>query len=682
MSDEIKLQLALSKRNSIFSRIQTIYNYSLEADEEGREMFLSSCVNLDTIRTEFHKVLEEFNILTLKLNPNSTIDEHSWSSFEELYCRIKYKHSSLSSPQSTNDKNDSNLVRQKTRLPPIELLSFDGDIKSWPIFYSSFKTTVHENTSLSDSDKLYYLLGKLSNKAQLAFAGTLPCAENYEIILKTLIDKYEDKRLLASSYLNQIFNHKVFTSPSINNFELFLNKYVASVNSLKRLDIEDLQDFMFLSIALKLLDSDTIRAFEMSQKSVKIPTFTNLVDFIKDQIRVLQNTGSSSQYSIPKRSDKPCYDKPYYDKPLKIPHQQTFVTISKPRRCLCSNIVHEHLYLCPGIENLNPVERFNKVKEIRGCVSCLSIKHTTYNCKSMSSCKHCGGRHHTLLHFNNIQSDSNPHDNVLSPNSVPSPQDPRPSSPAYAAKQSGSLSLCSTSASHPRLPNMQAGKPATILLATAVVLVRDCNGKEHEIRCLLDSASQGNFITSECVSRLGLNKLINKNNLKVKGIGGTEKGIQGSLTYQFSSRFNSQCKYNISSFVVDKITDNLPTVLVDVTALPFIQGLPLADESFAKPGPIDALIGASIFPHLLIPGVINYNHNNCSAPSAINTVLGYVIMGSVPVLKGFNESSQCFAVQTESIETILKRFWEMDDTVVSVDSESQASQTANELIKL
>lgn len=85
------------------------------------------------------------------------------------------------------------------------------------------------------------------------------------------------------------------------------------------------------------------------------------------------------------------------------------------------------------------------------------------------------------------------------------------------------------------------------------------------------------------------------------------------------------CHY---SLVVDKITENLPTAPVNVSALPQLKCLRLADESFGTPGRIDALIGAALFPHLLLPGVINTQ----GMPPAVDTVLGYVLMGSVPAL--------------------------------------------------
>ncbi|XP_063832742.1 uncharacterized protein LOC135081890 [Ostrinia nubilalis] len=99
------------------------------------------------------------------------------------------------------------------------------------------------------------------------------------------------------------------------------------------------------------------------------------------------------------------------------------------------------------------------------------------------------------------------------------------------------------------------------------------------------------------------------------------------------------------------------------------MGLPLADESFGTPGRIDVLIGASLFPHLLLPRVVS---SNSSAPPAVQTVLGYVIMGSVPTLPARRNKTSlacCSYIprpsDINSLESALKQFWQIDEAPVT-----------------
>jgi len=38
------------------------------------------------------------------------------------------------------------------------------------------------------------------------------------------------------------------------------------------------------------------------------------------------------------------------------------------------------------------------VREVRHCFNCLSHAHVVRECQSFFTCRHCGAKHHTLLH--------------------------------------------------------------------------------------------------------------------------------------------------------------------------------------------------------------------------------------------------------------------------------------------
>ncbi|XP_073967338.1 uncharacterized protein [Choristoneura fumiferana] len=145
---------------------------------------------------------------------------------------------------------------------------------------------------------------------------------------------------------------------------------------------------------------------------------------------------------------------------------------------------------------------------------------------------------------------------------------------------------------------------------------------------------------------------------------GAEKSIKGTADFKIYSRFNENTSFDVSGLVVDRITDNLPTVPVNVSMLSHISSLPLADESFASPASVDVLLGASIFPHLLLPNMVHSSVPDI--PPAIQTVLGYIMMGSVPAVVQapykYKFTTACCAVVHESpLDQVLKKFWELEE---------------------
>lgn len=199
--EDTKLILIGAKRDALFQRMQSIYDQAKIAhlSDEGRQSFITSCVTIDSIRSKFHDIIDEYNEKLLMHNPTAKPNFQAYNSFEDIYCKVKQVLSQVSPTCSSSKVNKASV-----KLPPIELLTFDGDIQNWPLFYASFKETVHDNPSLSDSDKLYYLMGKLSPKVQSFFSGTLPCAQNYKIIFKALLDRFQNNNVLGSNYLEQI----------------------------------------------------------------------------------------------------------------------------------------------------------------------------------------------------------------------------------------------------------------------------------------------------------------------------------------------------------------------------------------------------------------------------------------------------------------------------------------------
>lgn len=341
------------------------------------------------------------------------------------------------------------------------------------------------------------------------------------------------------------------------------------------------------------------------------------------------------------------------------------------------------IYKCPAFELLTSSARFKCVKERNACVNCLSIKHKLRECQSNLKCRTCHQRHHTLLHFNRVTHNgqtastsnasiiqptaSQPSTNSIATNVAPNPANAGSCTPLNRVQTSlnespTSLAVHSRDVDNNVIRNIQNIPRHTILLSTAQVIIYDNFGKPHIVKCLLDSASQSNFITYDCCQRLGLS--YDKNSrLTVRGIGGCEKVIKGTSHFRFFSRFDSSIHYDISGLVVDRITDNLPTLPVDTTCFSHIMSLPLADNTFHSPSTVDVLLGAELFLHLMLPNTVHSNVQG--VPPAIQTMLGYIVVGAAPVLyPSYKYSSTCCTVVEDSLNS-LKRFWELEEVSIS-----------------
>lgn len=72
------------------------------------------------------------------------------------------------------------------------------------------------------------------------------------------------------------------------------------------------------------------------------------------------------------------------------------------------------------------------------------------------------------------------------------------------------------------------------LLATALVMIPDCNGQHQHCRVFLDNGSNRHYITDSCVKRLGLSR--KKYSTAISGLGG-----QSNLLGQHGVSLGFQC---------------------------------------------------------------------------------------------------------------------------------------------
>lgn len=576
----------------------------------------------------------------MKLNPAYEVNYNKLSAFDDLSCEIKNVLSSLiATKDSSNLTNKSASLHIK--IPRIELPTFDGDIQNFPFFYETFKRVIHTNPELSDSDRIHYLLGHLKGKAKGVAAGIVPAAENYRVIWDALIAKYQDKRALAVNYLNQLFSLKsAGSSPA--NVEKVFDKYTSIVAGLKQLKIDNMSDFIFMYAGLKLVDSDIAKQYEMSLRNLKDPQATDydyFVKFVREQVKILYRTAPQR----PERSPAGACASAPSAAPSKV--SQVYVATT-PKCSLCQS-THTNFYKCGAFLKLNTNDRFKYIKDNRICGNCLSSQHTVSKCQSTIMCKKCNGKHHSLLHFDQ-----------------PPPPQPKPA-PAVGAESASTstvdqtpdqerVSLCTHSAM------VQNSTRTTEVLATAKVLVVGRKGKDVVVRCLLDPGSQKNYITTRCCRMLGL-PIRDHSIVTVKGIGGTSQPVRGSVDFTFSSRLCAQPKYTIDALVLDQITGQLPLCPIDVADLSHIDSKLLADDTWGVPGNIDILLGVKLFAKLLQPSEVT---SIAGCPDALETVLGYILMGDAPIL-GAPTATMSFCATSTLESCDLRKFWEIEEVQAS-----------------
>lgn len=137
----------------------------------------------------------------------------------------------------------------------------------------------------------------------------------------------------------------------------------------------------------------------------------------------------------------------------------------------------------------------------------------------------------------------------------------------------------------------------SVLLGTALLMVRDVAGCLQPVLALIDFASQVSIITSACVKRLGLRR--EQWTVPVEGLAGQlVQTINGKVQISIQSATDGNM-IDLDTWCMPKITGLIPSVQLTAFVRDKCAHLILADPKFDLPAPVELLLGADIFAQVL-----------------------------------------------------------------------------------
>ncbi|VEN51227.1 unnamed protein product [Callosobruchus maculatus] len=651
---ERKLKLLNSKKESIYTTLQTLLDLSKNlTDVTNRTKFLALYHRMESSRQELLTVIDQIQEVSFEIDENHVPSYGSIHTINEICGHIMAAAENIKNPVSSgastsnSGNNDQNIARGRPSLPNVELPVFSGDVRQWPTFYEIFRSLIHENPSLSSSDKIYYLIGKLRGEALSICSGISATGDNYDIIWKTLLETYQDKRFLANSYLSQIFGFKTLRNEGSLN--LFLEKFDSAVSALKKLELPDLSDYILFYLASSKLDNGTLREFNAFKRGTEIPTYSDLKTFVSAQVKNLKvynlDIGSNGKSS---RSSH-----------VLMTTTDSRQSSSWPENCLYCRKAGHLVVRCEKFKALSPGKRYETVKRSNWCFNCLSDKHGVKNCTSKKKCSECSRNHHFLLHLGRADFEKNKSTaaaGLQAAAEIQSAAAPATGLQSAAGVQSAAGTSSEVQGDSFCSVGLRVQKEHTVLLSTVVVDVGNSVVANGKARFILDSGSQINLVTLDCCKKLGLK--INKSYCSVRGLGQSIHSVKGTTELVLSSRHDSETVFTVRAFVINEITDQLPQVAVDDKHFRDFVGLKLADEGFYIPGKIDGIIGAEIYSEIM---GVNKVIGPGGSPVAVQTAFGYVVMGRVPV-DTWNSVNTFFTLQADlPVEELVAKFWEVEN---------------------
>ncbi|XP_045450124.1 uncharacterized protein LOC123658876 [Melitaea cinxia] len=580
---------------------------------------------MDSYNKQYHYFQTKYSEKELKSCDFDS--ENNYSITEDAYLDLKtllkdYLYELDSTHTSGKNANDtSDFSKLKPKLPPIPIPKFNGDYSNWISFRDLYLSLIHNDNNLSNIEKHHYLKSSLTGEAEQLLQNFSLSDANYQDAWQKLVDRFDNQRVIVNNILNRLLNQKKMTTESTQGIKDLLDTTTQCLDSLKniRIDVSN-WDAIIVHITVKKLDTESHKLWEQSlENSTDIPTFHQLTLFLEKRFRSMEMIYTTQP-------------KDYVRKPMpqKVTNVKSFVTEMKNACTYCSQ--NHYICHCKDFANLKVSERQDFIKRNNICFNCLIKGHNVLNCRQSTTCKKCGRRHHTLLHYTPLNKTD-----LLSG-----------SSSSTEEKREHPASSCNTVCMKTETQSHQ------VILATAQLAVKAQKGNTYILRALIDQGSQASFLTEAAAQLLQLDRIPVHG--KVTGVSNSTVVTIRSMV-KFTIQSTKQCTQpiEVKAYILKKLTSLLPSREFAQDAWPSTMSLDLADPEYYKPRHIDILLGADVHAEIIQEGI--HKHKSLVA---VNSRLGWLISGRVSQIEP--QKHDVIVTHTKvDVDQLLRQFWEIEE---------------------
>lgn len=429
----IKLEALLSTKEQLLFQLQcfektltegSILSVNLDAIE-------ARCHSLRNFIEQIFRVFHEIKSIDPQLFDVSELTQIETSYYDSIgkanaILRTRTESSgnlSIQSSSSSGPAVTADLIKASGfKLP--DLKPFNGQYSEWTAFKQMYDSLVHNNTSIPTILKFHHLKTSLGDKPKWLIQNLDFTEANYEIALKILKERYEDRHLTIAKQVETLLNMRSSTvgiyNPSrkltAQDFESMYNCINQTMQALNALEVNtDSWDPIICHLVVSQLDDSALAAWGNKIEPKTTPTKEQILMFLDKRRRVLETVENAMSEEAPlKRTESRFRPQREFvsrnQLKRKLPPVHGLMQIKKFRKKQCAYCSGDHyISSCFSFRRLTMPDKWTVVRTENLCRQCLRPRHPKGDSCPGYPCKKCGKDHHGVLHDDNTESEKNTH---------------------------------------------------------------------------------------------------------------------------------------------------------------------------------------------------------------------------------------------------------------------------------
>lgn len=110
----------------------------------------------------------------------------------------------------------SSTAHQYEATPKMDVTTFHGDYVQWPTFLDLYKSSIHDNPTLTNAQKMQHLKGKLKREAHRLIQHLNVSSDNYETAWNLLFHRYNNLQVLFTKHIELFLNQRTIEKQTSN----------------------------------------------------------------------------------------------------------------------------------------------------------------------------------------------------------------------------------------------------------------------------------------------------------------------------------------------------------------------------------------------------------------------------------------------------------------------------------